>query len=304
MQFPEPFTSNIRHSFGETGKKFLTDLPALIEEASQLWELTEVQPVPNLSYNFVAFAKRGHEKVILKIGVPNRELVSEMEALQLFNGDGACQILDYDEEKGFLLIEQLQPGRMLAELEDDDERTHIAIQVMKKIWRPAPDAGKFIRLKDWFAELQNIRPSFDGTTGPYPNGLLERVESFLPELFTDEHHLIHGDFHHFNVLSSERGWLAIDPKGVIGPTGYEIGPLMLNPWDNSMGSAQPALSLIERFEVRAKRRVDLLSEGLGWEREKIIQWSTAHAVLSSWWDYPAGDWRYSLRCARIFSELK
>ena len=296
MQFPEPFISNIKHSFGEAGETFLASLPALIEEASQRWQLTEVQPVSNLSYNFVAFATRGRDKVILKIGVPNRELVSEMEALKLFNGEGACQIIDCDEEKGFLLIEQLQPGKMLSELENDDERTRIALQVMKKIWRPAPEMGKFIRLKDWFAELENIRPTFNGMTGPYPKELVEQVESSLPELFADEHHLIHGDFHHFNVLSSERGWLAIDPKGVIGPCGYEIGPLMINPWDNSMGSAQ--------FEVRAKRRVSLLREGLGWEREKIIQWSTAHALLSSWWDYPNGDWTYSLRCVNIFSGLK
>lgn len=296
MQLPELFTSNIRHAFGEAGETFLASLPALIEEVSQRWQLTEVQPVSNLSYNFVAFARRGSEKVILKIGVPNRELVSEMEALKLFDGDGACQIIDCDEEKGFLLIERLQPGKMLSELEDDDERTHIAIQVMKKIWRSAPEMGKFIHLEDWFAELKNIRPTFDGETGPYPKELLERVESFLPELFTDKHYLIHGDFHHFNILSSERGWLAIDPKGVIGPCGYEIGPLMLNPWDNSMDGG--------RFKVRAKRRVDLLCEETGWEREKIIQWSTAHALLSSWWDYPNGDWEYSLRCANIFSRLK
>jgi len=292
MQFPDPFTSNIRHAFGEAGEKFLANLPALIEETSQRWQLTDVQPVSNLSYNFVAFAKRRRDKVILKIGVPNRELVSEMEALQLFNGDGVCQLLDCDKEKGFLLLEQLEPGKMLAELEDDDEQTHIAIQVMQKIWRPAPENGKFIRLEDWFAELKNIRPEFNGGTGPFPTELLERVEASLPELFADDHRLIHGDFHHFNVLSSKRGWLAIDPKGVIGPVGYEIGPLMLNPWDNSMDSHQ--------FEVRAKRRVDILSEGLGWERERIIQWSMAHAVLSAWWDYPAGDWEYSLRCAGIF----
>jgi streptomycin 6-kinase len=268
----------------------------LIEESSQRWELTDVQPVPNLSYNFVAFARQGQDDVILKIGVPNPEFVSEMNALKLFNGEGTCQLLDCDEEKGFLLVERLKPGMMLSDLEDDDERTRIAIQVMQKNWRPAPGSEKFVRLENWFAELKNIRPTFKGETGPYPKELLERVEAFLPELFAEEHQLIHGDFHHFNILSSERGWLAIDPKGVIGPAGYEVGPLMLNPWDNSMDGT--------RFEVRAKRRVDILGEGLGWEREKIIHWSLAHAVLSAWWDYPAGDWEYSLRCAKIFSGLK
>lgn len=296
MQFPEPFISNIRHSFGEAGERFLADLPALIRDASLRWGLSEVRPVTGLSYNFVAFAKRGGKNVVLKIGVPNRELTSEMHALVLFNGEGACRLLDHDEEKGFLLIEHLEPGTMLAEIKDDDERTHIAIQVMKRLWQPALQNKKFIRLEDWFAGLKGIHREFNGETGPYPKELLENVESYLPGLFAEEHQLIHGDFHHFNILLSERGWLAIDPKGVVGPTGYEIGPLMLNPWNNSMDSDQ--------FEVRARRRVDLLSEELGWEREKIIQWSTAHAVLSSWWDYPNGDWEYSLRCAKIFSGLK
>ncbi len=52
---------------------------------------------------------------------------------------------------------------------------------------------------------------------------------------------MHGDFHHFNILSSERGWLVIDPKGVIGPAGYEVGPLLINPWGDLLnGNGLPA----------------------------------------------------------------
>ncbi len=135
-------------------------------------------------------------------------------------------------------------------------------------------------------------------TGPFSKELLERVESILPELFADKNvKLMHGDFHHLNILSCERSWLVIDPKGVIGPAGYEIGPLMLNPWNN--------LSDRISFRVRAERRVSILSERLGWEREKIINWATAHAILSAWWSIEdREDWRYSLQCAEIFSGLK
>ena len=301
MKFPDTFISNIRHSFKEKGEDFLASLPALIEDASQRWELTDIQAVPNLSYNFVAFAECEDEKAVLKIGVPNPELTSEMNALKLFNGDGACRLFDCDEEKGFLLIERLKPGKMLAELSDDDERTHIAIEVMKNLvfrkgGETPPLQKDFIKLSDWFDGLKDIRPQFEGGTGPFPKELLEQVEASLPELFVEEPRLLHGDFHHFNILSSERGWLIIDPKGVIGPAGYEIGPLMLNPWNNSMDENQ--------LKVQTKRRIDILQEELGWEREKVVRWSTAHAVLSAWWDYPSGDWDYSLRCAKVFSEIK
>jgi streptomycin 6-kinase len=300
---PADFIKTIQTAFGEEGREMLARLPELIADVSARWGLTDVQPVPNLSYNFVAFAKQGKGDVILKIGVPHREFLSEMSALRLFNGDGACRLFEYDEGKGFLLLERLHPGTMLSEVDDDDKRTHIAVDVMQKIWRlvesvqeQTPALHKFIQLTDWFDELKNIRPHFDGGTGPFPKKVLEQVESFLPQALTDDVRLIHGDFHHFNILKSERGWLAIDPKGVIGPVGYEIGPLMINPWKGFSGWSS--------FQVNTKRRVDIIQERLGWEREMIVQWATAHAVLSAWWDYPNLDWEYSLNCAKIFSELK
>ena len=85
----------------------------------------------------------------------------------------------------------------------------------------------------------------------------------------------------------------IDPKGVIGPAGYEIGPFMLNPWNSSLD------------RIRLERRVSIFADRLGWERESIIKWSTAHAVLSAWWDIQDGmDASHTLRCAKIFSGMK
>jgi len=162
MNLPPEFISNIEGVFQEQGKAFLEALPVLIEEASARWGLIDVQPSPELSYNFVAFARRGEvlspydtvsptttgrgdpaptHDVVLKMGVPNREMRSEMAALKLFNGDGACKLLDYDEEKCWILLEKLNPGVMLAEMEDDEEATRIAAEVMKRIWAPLDSAS-------------------------------------------------------------------------------------------------------------------------------------------------------------------
>ena len=75
MNLPPNFISIITNTFGEDGESLIANLPALIDEASSRWNLTNVQPVSNLSYNFVAFAKRGSENVVLKIGVPRDELI-------------------------------------------------------------------------------------------------------------------------------------------------------------------------------------------------------------------------------------
>src|SRR5512147_2888001 len=106
MNLPSEFISNIQNTFREAGYAFLEALPDSIEEASTKWGLTDVQPAPTLSYNFVAFAKthqgmwdKGEGKVVvLKMGVPNREFLSEMDALRLFDGDGACNLIEYEEE--------------------------------------------------------------------------------------------------------------------------------------------------------------------------------------------------------------
>src|SRR5258706_12933837 len=202
MKLPDDFISTITNTFGTDGENLITNLPALIDEASARWGLTNVQPVENLSYNFVAFARRGEiispndkinpqtqgredpaptQDVVLKIGVPRDELTSEIAALRFFDGEGACRLIDADEEKGFLLLERLKPGEMLSTLEDDEEATRIAAELMKKIWRTPPlESGslipsaqqqavglqKFIKLSDWFDGLQHLREMFNGGTGP------------------------------------------------------------------------------------------------------------------------------------------
>ena len=298
MNLPSEFIANIEGVFGKAGKRFLANLPALIEEASQKWSLTDVRPSPELSYNFVAFAKRGQEQVVLKMGVPNRELKSEMATLRLFNGEGACRLIDHNLRKYWMLLERLQPGVMLVTLEDDEEATHIAADLMQRIWRPAPEKDVFIRLSDWFDGLKKLRPHFKGGTGPFDQKLVERVERSVKDFFAENHKpvLMHGDFHHYNILSSERGWLVIDPKGVIGPACYEVGPLLINPWGDLLNG--------NNYRQLTKRRIDILHEKLGFERERIREWGLAHAVLSAWWSIEEhGDWHYALAFAEMIAEL-
>ena len=183
---------------------------------------------------------------------------------------------------------------MLSTLEDDEEATHIATDVMLKIRRPAPQDEAFIKLSDWFEGFKRLRKHFHGGTGPFNKTLVERAERSVQDFFAEDYVpiLMHGDFHHFNILSSERGWVVIDPKGVIGPAGYEVGPFLLNPWEEPLNES--------RFRAQAKKRIYILSEHLGMERERIREWGIAHAVLSAWWDFEGNmAWKYSMACAEM-----
>ena len=312
MILPNEFISNVQNTYREDGHAFLEALPDSVAEASARWNLRNVQPAPVLSYNFVAFAECGFpgRDVVLKMGVPNNEFLSELEALRLFNGEGACKLLDYDEEKYWMLLERLHPGVMLVTLEEDEEATHIAAEVMKKIWRPvessnspliqerAPGLHNFIQLTEWFDGLKRLHQKFDGGVGPFDEKIVQHVERSVADFFVENHNpvLMHGDFHHYNILSSERGWLVIDPKGVIGPAGYEVGPLLMNPWGE----------LINKKSIRliTKRRIDILNEHVGFERERIREWALAHAVLSSWWGIDDNTgWEYSWSFAEMMASL-
>ncbi|MGA7194383.1 MAG: hypothetical protein WBW94_12205, partial [Anaerolineales bacterium] len=81
---------------------------------------------------------------------------------------------------------------------------------------------------------------------------------------------------------------------VIGPAAYEVGPLLMNP----LGF----LNRSDAIEI-TKRRIDILSEHLGFEREPIREWGIAHAVLSAWWSLEDNmDWKYSIRCAEVIAQ--
>ncbi len=245
MILPDTFRTTICKVFGDRGRVWLEALPALVDRAIKRWGLCEVQVAPQLSYNFVAFARRGNKNVVLKIGV---EPFCEMKALEYFNGEGAVLLLEKDE--AMMLLERLEPGLMLAALQDDDA-THSAIDVMLKLRRPCEDAG-FIQLSEWFRGLR---------AGPLDKKLVEHAQESVRFFFAEKYTpmLIHGDLHHYNILSSERGWLAVDPKGVVGPCEYEVGPFLLNPHDKTpqeIGRLASNSPLRKKVAANAQKRLE------------------------------------------------
>jgi streptomycin 6-kinase len=273
------FTQTIIDLFGDRGRAWLDQLTQLIVECEQRWSLRVLPPFP-LSYNYVAPAIRSDSaEVVLKLGVPNKELFTEIAALRLYDGRGICKLLDAVPDQGILLLERLKPGKMLASLADDEKATSIAVQVMRQLWRPAPPEHPFPTLTQWTSGLKKLRPQFGGTTGPFPEELVDRAIKLFEELIpsSTETVLLHGDLHHYNILTAERQpWLALDPKGVVGDPCYEVGSLFYNPE-----------GLLDRPNLRQVLacRADQLSEELGFDRQRVLGYGIAQAVLSAWWSY-------------------
>lgn len=275
---PGNFTAQIGTTFGDAGRDWLTQLPALLADCTKRWGLTLAPHFTNLSFNYVAPATLGNgTPVVLKLGVPGYELWSEIDALKLYAGDGAVRLLDSDEALGALLLERLLPGTMLATLSDDEEATVIAARTMRQIWCPIPAEHRFQTVAAWFSQLPELREAFGGDIGPFPAKLVEEAETLAAELFRTAATpvVLHGDLHYFNVLAATRQpWLAIDPKGIIGEPAYEVGAWMRN-WPPDLVEPLPLL----------ERRLTIFAAELGIDRARLRAWTVAHSVLSTWWEY-------------------
>ena len=298
MKIPETFARKVEGTFGDRGKAFLRALPGLVNEAAARWTLKGLRAADDLSYNYIMFARSDEMEVVLKVGVPDRELTSEIHAMRHFAGRGAARLLHSDPGRGMLLLERLLPGTPLASVAEDADATQIAAQLMLELLRPAPQDSELIQLSDWLQGFKRHRANHGGGTGPLDAALFKRAESLAQEILRGEFRptLLHGDLHHHNILSSGARWAAIDAKGLVGPAAFEVGPLLLNPPDRIRSSADAGGLL--------QRRIAILAEILGIERSRIRQYGIAHAVLSATWSVEEkGDWGTAMECAKILAGL-
>ncbi|MCB9138332.1 MAG: aminoglycoside/hydroxyurea antibiotic resistance kinase [Caldilineaceae bacterium] len=275
MQLPSDFIHTVTLTF-PAGAAWLDALPALLDEYAAALGLTLEPPFP-LSYNYVAPARRSDgTRVVLKLGVPNPELTTEILALTRYAGNGAVRLLASDAERGMLLLERLLPGTPLAALDDDAAATEQAALLMRRLWRPTEAGHPFHTVAAWGGRgMAGLRTTFNGGTGPFPVDLVILAEEMFAAAHTGEQILLHGDLHHENILNATRGgWLAIDPKGVAGPRGYECGAFLRNQLFNR---PDPAWTLAQR--------VARLAEILDLPHAEILRWGIAQNVLSAWWNY-------------------
>jgi len=298
QQVPDGFTQNVIDVHGDAGADWLKALERTIAECERRWSLRVMPPFADLSNNYVApvFCADGTEAV-LKLGVPQDRFLPEMVALRLYDGRGTVRLLEADDGLGAMLLERLKPGTLLSSLTDDEQATSICAQVMRQLWRPPPPEHKFPTVAQWALGLEKLRARFGGSTGPFPAYLVERAETLFSELIgtMSAPVLLHGDLHHYNILAAAReSWLAIDPKGVAGEAEYEVGAFMRN---RVLPGTSP--------ERLLARRLDQFADELGFDRERILGWSFAQAVLSAWWSYEDSGsiGNEAIICANLLAEI-
>lgn len=301
VQLPRDFVENQRRVHGAAGIEWLARLPAILDACCQQWRLTLGPPFGPLSYHYVAPGLRDDSlPVVVKACSPTREFDQEAAALRLFDGAGCARLLATDRKRQVLLLERLQPGQLLRALPDDTTRTRIAAGVMRSLWRPVPARHPFPTLAAWGHGFQRLRRRYGGGTGPLPRSLVAEAERLFAALDASTHWriVLHGDLHHDNILAGgPRGWLAIDPKGVVGDPVYETATFLRN--------CLPLRLPGDEASAVLARRITIFADELGVEPARIRAWGIAHAVLSAWWSLEEDDrgWEEAIAVAELLRSM-
>ena len=243
----------------------------------------------------VQFVRRSEERLVLKL-ITHADEASQPLALDHYGGRGAVRLIA--RKDGAMLMERAWPGRPLSGLAlsgRDDEATGIVAGLIAELHRrPAPAGLRTI--EDWGRGFGRIRPS--ALAAGADAALIDRAEAIFAELCASQNAsvLLHGDLHHDNILEdARRGWLAIDPKGVVGEAVSETGAMLHNP-----GSDPEVFATARVIE----RRTAILSERLGFERRRILGWCFCQAVLSALWSIEDGEdptrgWRTAIAAREL-----
>lgn len=275
------------------GAEWLAELPRLARECAELWDLDLGGPLADGHVSLVLPAG----EAVLKLSYPHRESEHEGAALAFWDGRGAVRLLAEDRTRRALLLERCRPGWQLWELPEDDEANRIAAGVLRRLGeRPAPREHSFLRLDEeaagWAEELPVL---WDRHGRPFPRVLLDEALTFLRDAHGGgEAFVLHQDLHGGNVLRTREGWCAIDPKPLVGERALDTASLLRDRRDELARDPAPARKI--------RRRLDLLADELGLDRERMRGWGIAHAL--AWGMDDTGIDPVQLACAAWFSEAR
>lgn len=277
MELPSRFTKNIRDTFGDAGEHWLANLQRTVSQCIDYWGLTNCHPVDNLSFNYVCLADSNeYGPVVLKIGVKLEEIESEYRTLTLMDPDETCRCFDFNRDLHAMLLEQLLPGQNLHSLASPEQQVVIGGELVAGAsGEISGEKSDFPAYGDWLKRsFSKVKEK--GRIDSELKSILERAERFFSDLqrTTLPDRLIHGDFHHQNILMKGDKWVLIDPQGVKGKSVFDCGRFMLN-----------QLDIVDQAEHRhfVELMATTFAKALSTEPKEVLKGAYVEKVLSCSW---------------------
>jgi len=231
-----------------------------------LWGLDpDGEPVHTPSSDLMPVRRNG-ESAMLKIARSEEEQRGN-RLMAWWDGNGAARVLA--QRDGAILLERASGGSLadLCREGRDDDASRIICATVARLHRVFPaNPPDLVPLTIWFRDLEQAAGS---------GGIFARAAATARTLLSapSDETVLHGDIHHGNILDfGDRGWLAIDPKGLRGERGFDYANMFCNPDDE-----------IATDPTTFRQRLSLVAAAAGLDRRRLARWVLAWVGLSILW---------------------
>ena len=273
---------------GPQTRQWLKDLPGLIAELEQAWELSIGQPLSGGSSAYVAPVQTVSGNAVIKIAMPSQPRTygfeQEIDTLLRANGRGYVRVFKFDYERRALLLEQLGLSMQERKLEPKQAIT-LLCKTLQQAWLLPPSADQTLHALEYKAQTlaQLISELWDELERPCSEKIVSqalefarrRMDAFNPQRCV----VVHGDPHPANVLlvlapraGAESGYVFVDPEGFLCEPEYDLGVVMRG-WNEELLAADDPLALAHEY-------CQLLAKETGLDEASIWEWGFIERVSS------------------------
>ncbi|KJF74573.1 APH(6)-I family aminoglycoside O-phosphotransferase [Agrobacterium arsenijevicii] len=236
---------------------------------------------------------------IVKALKPIEDIADELRGADYLtwrNGRGAVRLLGREDN---MLLLEYAGDRMLSHVvaeQGDDAATAIATELVAELYsasnEPLPSA--LLPIRDRFEAL------FERAREDQNAGLkTDYVEAAIlaDQLLSTATRLggLHGDLHHENIMLSDRGWLVIDPVGLVGEVGFGAVNMFYDPADRDDLCLDPQ---------RIVKMTDAFSRSLDVDPRRLLDQAFAYGCLSAAWNGDGEDEQRDLAIAATIRNVR
>jgi streptomycin 6-kinase len=217
-------------------------------------------------------------RVYVKAFAPESDERLATQLLRSWIGGPVAEVLDADAD--VQVLEWVEPGHTLESQYDDlgDEASLLVLADIAAALQRLGAAGH-----GYASAIRRAASLIDGARPACIDASLwQLARSRYLALAESQSRtaVVHGDLHHGNVLwDRTRGWVTIDPKGVIAELEFELACALRNP--------------IARLNdwcrnERVAHRANVVARRLNIDARRLLEWTFAQSVLAVAWEVEDG----------------
>ncbi|MDH7785149.1 streptomycin 6-kinase [Ochrobactrum sp. 19YEA23] len=258
------------------------------------WNIGSFEPLADTHSSLVWKVERidhpGEVFVIKQLKPAGLEEMRGAHYLRWQDGHGAARL--YDLKGTSMLLEYAGSYHLDQHLKDGHDADCLVIfgQVLAALHTPSPEPVP--------SDLQPLDKHFSGLFAVADQTpLYAEATTLAKQLLATPHQPIplHGDIHHENILQGPRGWLAIDPHGLVGDAAFDAANIFYNPLDRD----DLCLDL-----DRAKRMAEHFAPIITRAPSYILDYAFAYGCLSAAWHREDGNDADEARELKIATALR